>query len=81
MNNPVSQAIAVSGGVRHLAKAIGVPHPTIINWRDNGRVPDLRNALKIQAATGLNAYRLCLGDEYDAYKEQLNALNGAYKVI
>lgn len=61
-NNPISEAIALSGGVGKLALRLGVKHPAVIRWRslwDEGRadaIPASR-AVQIEEATGVSRSR------------------------
>lgn len=56
--NPITVAIAKAGGVRQLAKKLGVTHPAILRYRDlwdagnQNAIPPAR-ALQIEAATGI----------------------------
>ena len=48
------EAIREAGGVRVLARALGIDHTAIVRWE---RVPPLR-VLEIERLTGISRYRL-----------------------
>ena len=54
MKDALREAVAKAGGVRALARRLGIAHPAIIQWR---QVPSLR-VLPIEAITGVSRYRL-----------------------
>ena len=50
LDPPLKQALAKAGGMRPLARAIGISHQTISQWQ---RVPPIR-VLAVEAATGID---------------------------
>lgn len=55
----VKQAVDEAGGTdRALADAIGVSRAAVSKWRRGTRTMSVENALKIEAATGVDAARL-----------------------
>ena len=53
-NKPLQQAIKKAGGIRALARAIGIKHQAILQWK---KVPPLR-VLEVEACTGVRRERL-----------------------
>jgi DNA-binding transcriptional regulator YdaS (Cro superfamily) len=54
MNNGLRAAIAAAGGVRALARLLGITHGAILHWH---KVPD-RHIVKIEEETGVPREKL-----------------------
>lgn len=55
--NPVIEAISRAGGIRPLARAIGIAPSGICAWRRRGRIPPARVA-RVSQITGIARERL-----------------------
>ena len=55
--NPLNRAIAVTGGIQSLAKALGISYQAVQKWRALGRPPAER-CLAIERHTGVSRYDL-----------------------
>lgn len=53
-NKPLVEAIERAGGVRALARALGVSHPVVLRWK---KVPPQR-VLRVESLTGISRYQL-----------------------
>lgn len=55
--NPVDLAIAAAGGMRALARTLGVSAPSVFEWRKRKSIPAKR-VLQIEAKTGIPRHEL-----------------------
>jgi DNA-binding transcriptional regulator YdaS (Cro superfamily) len=53
-NKPLTEAIRRAGGMRALARKLGIAHPTIMRWK---KAPPAR-VLAIEQLTGVSRYQL-----------------------
>ena len=56
-DNPVDLAIGAAGGIRPLARLIGISAPSIWEWRKRGRIPAER-VLDVERETGVSRHDL-----------------------
>jgi len=54
---PLNEAIAAAGGMKNLAKALGISYQAVQKWRVRG-VPPAQRCLKIEKLTGVSRHNL-----------------------
>lgn len=62
-SNAVYEAIQKAGGPTKAASLMGISAPTLQRWRKQGWIPDLRAALALAKASGLDVTRFAPPDE------------------